>query len=98
MCIKEAKHCWGILKDGFVQRKTPALSTPKGNGKKRGRDHFAQEDVFNEAAVAEPPCVVSENAWPVLDWLVGVFEQDEILTEGLGLREMLMAFPLIITR
>jgi hypothetical protein len=32
--------------------------------------------------------LIAENAWPVLDWLLRIFERDELLTEHDGLREL----------
>lgn len=88
MCIHEAKHVWAILKEGMIQRKVVAPITPKGKGKKRRRDyehHF--EDKSPDTEGTAPQVVVSENAWPVLDWLLAVLEKDELLGEKAGLRE-----------
>jgi hypothetical protein len=88
MCIQEAKHVWAILKGGMIQRKVMAPISPKGKGKKRRRDYeYVEEDQPSDAEGAAPPAVVSENAWPVLDWLLMVLERDELLTEKCGLRE-----------
>jgi hypothetical protein len=72
----------------MIQRKVVAPITPKGKGKKRRRDyehHF--EDKPSDTEGAAPQVVVSENAWPVLDWLLAVLEKDELLGEQAGPRE-----------
>ena len=97
MCIDEAKHVWAILKDGMIQRKVVVPMTPKGKGKKRKRDyeHHVVEDKQSDAEGAASPAVVSENAWPVLDWLLVVLEKDELLTESSGSRKSTISPPML---
>lgn len=85
MCIKGGKSCWAILKGGFIQWKNLVITTPRAKGKKRRRNSYEQEEVFIGEG-SESPSVVAENAWPVLIWLVGLFEKDETVTEQKGLR------------
>lgn len=92
--IKESKHCWSLLVEGFVPRRRQIFSTPKGKGKNR----FEGDIFFNEASATEMRAVVAENAWPVLDWLLRIFERDELATEHDGLRELANPFKLHITR
>jgi hypothetical protein len=91
-CIQEAKHVWAILKDGIIQRKVVVPMTPKGKGKKRIRDYeyIEEEEKASDAEGAALPSVVSEHAWPVLDWLLMVLDKDQLLTERDGLRESIL--------
>ena len=79
-CIPNARHCWDILMEGFTQRQGRMLPT-----KGKNRTH-----TFEEPLQTEGPTVVGENSWPVLDWLLSVFEQDELQTEVRGLGEKLV--------
>ncbi|KAG2368110.1 hypothetical protein BDR07DRAFT_1391885 [Suillus spraguei] len=84
LCIKDAKHCWAILREGFVPRikiSQPSLIPGK---KKRGKvitdaEEYAEENRSN--SVLAP---VAEYAWLVLQWLVELFQRDESLTSGDG--------------
>jgi hypothetical protein len=84
--LKDGKGCWSVLKSGFIKRQDLAMlvASPKKKGNKRRQDSF-EDDIFNTSESTEPPSVVSENAWPVLDWLIGLFEKDEAITENAGL-------------
>jgi hypothetical protein len=81
LCIKDAKHCWAILKEGFIPRiKISPSSVPTGK-RKRGKitvaDEYVEESLSN--SVLAP---VADNAWLVLQWLVELFQRDESLTSG----------------
>ncbi|KAF8558031.1 hypothetical protein OG21DRAFT_1456488 [Imleria badia] len=73
-CLKECKNCWAILKEGFVQRKN---ILPQESRKKRGRAAYNIEDAIDQGN--DTPTVVAEHAWPTLQWLLSLFEKDELL-------------------
>lgn len=66
--------------DGFTKRQKRMLPTPKGKGKNRTH-------IFEEPFQTEGRAAVGENSWPVLDWLLLIFEQDELQTKARGLGE-----------
>lgn len=70
MCISRCKNCWQILAEGFLDRNQPIFSTPKGKGRQIDTGTSSDE-------VSETQAPVGETAWPVLDWLLLIFEQDE---------------------
>ncbi|KAG6830455.1 hypothetical protein H0H92_000608 [Tricholoma furcatifolium] len=78
MCIPKAKSCWSILSQGFTQR-GQIFPLPSSKGNKRPFKLREEEDhpLHDIESV-----VVDENAWPVLDWLLTLFEQDEIIAEN----------------
>jgi len=78
-CIPNARHCWDILMEGFTQRQRRVLHTPKG---KKNRIH-----TFEEPFLTEGRAIVGGNSWPVLQWLLTLFEQDELQTKARGLGE-----------
>lgn len=85
LAIKRAKNCWTILKEGFIQRKKlTTVATPRGKGKKR-KDTWEDDAGSNDCSLT--PAVVSDVAWPVLEWLIRIFERDEISVQSSGLRE-----------
>lgn len=75
LCIKECKNCWAILKEGFTQRKK---LLPQETSKKRGRAAYDVQDADLDQG-RDAPAVVAEHAWPVLQWMLSVFEKDELL-------------------
>jgi hypothetical protein len=79
-CIPNARHCWEILMDGYTQRRRRMPATPKGKGKHRAHP-------FEEPFQSEGRAPVGKNSWPVLDWLLLTFEQDELQTQTRGLGE-----------
>lgn len=82
MSLSGSKSCWNILAEGFIHRTRQMLPTPKGKGKQctERADH-------KPVSMAENPNVVGDDAWPVLEWLLLLFERDELLTEAFGSRE-----------
>jgi len=96
LCIKDAKHCWAILKEGFVQRiKIPSSSLLVGKRKRgkviTGAEEYPEENLGN--TVLAP---VADHAWLVLQWLVELFQRDESLTskDSSGRRHPLTVTPL----
>ena len=81
-CIPKARHCWEILMEGFTQRQKRVLLTPKGKGKNRTH-------MFEQPFQPEGRAAVGTNSWPVLDWLLLIFEQDELQTKARGLGQNL---------
>lgn len=81
-CIKDAKHCWAILKQGFVPRIKNSPSSVLAGKRKRGKittdvEEYVEENLDN--LVLAP---VADHAWLVLQWLVELFQRDESLTSG----------------
>ncbi|KAF8210479.1 hypothetical protein K438DRAFT_159063 [Mycena galopus ATCC 62051] len=66
MCISRCKNCWQILTERFLDYN---LSSPKGKGKRR--DNSVSFDL------EESQAPVGETAWPILHWLLLIFERDE---------------------
>lgn len=81
--FRNCKNCWNILKFGFIKSLADSSSTvPVGGSPRkrpRGNTTATKYSPFDE----EDTClVVGENAWPVLDWLLVLFEKDESMTEA----------------
>lgn len=83
LCIKDAKHCWAILKEGFVPRiklSQPSLLA----GKKRGKLIIDTEEYVEENRSNSVLAPVAEYAWLVLQCLVELFQRDESMTSISG--------------
>ncbi|KAF9222564.1 hypothetical protein BS17DRAFT_809244 [Gyrodon lividus] len=78
LCIKDCRNCWAILKGGFIQRKR-LLPLAQDGGRKRGRNTYTIENVDLEYGSTSQPAIIAEHAWPVLDWLLLLFEKDELV-------------------
>lgn len=73
LCITQAKSCWNILADGFVEQ----TIAPKPKGKRRRELRDEDED----DVMVDLPAPIGENVWPVLEWFIIIFERDESMTE-----------------
>lgn len=82
MCIPRAKSCWNILADGFTQQQKHTIPVPQGKGRKR---IYNLEEPIENLLIEN--AIVGKNSWPVLDWLLVLFEQDELVTKTRGLGE-----------
>lgn len=84
LCIKDAKHCWAILKEGFVPRIRVSQPSLLAGKKKRGKLIADTEEYVEENRSNSVLAPVAEYAWLVLLWLVELFRRDESLTSGDG--------------
>jgi hypothetical protein len=84
LCIKDAKHCWAILKEGFVPRIRASQPSLLAGKKKRGKLIADTEEYVEENRSNSVLAPVAEYAWLVLLWLVELFQRDESLTSGDG--------------
>ncbi|KAJ3552207.1 hypothetical protein NM688_g4272 [Phlebia brevispora] len=79
--IIEAKNCWELLRENFVQAETyPAqdyLST-QNSRLRRTRRSYMNGASEPEEMDSDAPDPVGPLAWPLLDWLLTVFEKDEL--------------------
>ncbi|KAK1232801.1 Superkiller protein 3 [Marasmius sp. AFHP31] len=74
LCIVRCKSCWDMLAKDFIR-----VGTHLADGPSKG---YQNSD--SEADGAES--VVADHAWPILKWLLFLFERDEAQTEAKGLR------------
>ncbi|KAG1829146.1 hypothetical protein EV424DRAFT_1382984 [Suillus variegatus] len=84
LCIKDAKHCWAILKEGFVPRIKISQPSLLAGKKKRGKLIANTEEYVEEKYSNSVLAPVAEHAWLVLQWLVELFQRDESLASGDG--------------
>jgi hypothetical protein len=85
LSVRSATSVWSMLKPGFVQWDIALAEVEgKGKGTKRQPAKPKQESYEDEEDASAP---VSEGAWPVLEWLVSLFERDAETTEKEGKRE-----------
>lgn len=77
--VRDAKNCWEILREGFVK---PAgqggdVAAPRTRTSRHGQ---RTDESDGEDSPSDVPAPVAPHAWPVLDWLLAVFEKDEAAT------------------
>ncbi|KAI0297151.1 hypothetical protein BC826DRAFT_907813 [Russula brevipes] len=79
--FRNCKNCWNILKSGFIKSLADSSSTVLASPRKRRRGNASatEHSLVDEE---ETSLVVGDNAWPVLDWLLVLFEKDESMTEA----------------
>ena len=91
LSVKSATSVWSILKPGFVRWDIPVVEVEgKGKGTKRQPARTKQD--FREGG-EDFLTPVSEGAWPTLEWLILLFEQDAEVTEKEGKRERVNFVP-----
>ncbi|EAU91498.1 hypothetical protein CC1G_01987 [Coprinopsis cinerea okayama7 len=78
LCIKTAKHCWEFLEEGYIHS-TQVITSPQAKSKLRRDSSF--EEALGPNAVTGEAQLVGPDAWPILSWLVSLFERDEELNE-----------------
>ncbi|KAM6502001.1 hypothetical protein JOM56_001978 [Amanita muscaria] len=76
LCINEARDCWGILAEGFVSKSRVLFSSPKRKSRRRIEDDFGLLDDEGKGNCD----IIGESAWPVLDWVLTLFERNEQVT------------------
>lgn len=85
LSVKSATSVWSMLKPGFVRWDIAvAEAEGKGKGAKRQPGKPKQESYEDGE---DPSVPVSEGAWPVLGWLISLFERDAEMCEKEGKRE-----------
>ncbi|KAH9992651.1 hypothetical protein BJV77DRAFT_944958 [Russula vinacea] len=75
--LKNCKNCWNILKFGFIK----SLADGSSTSSKAAAGYCSAADL-SHANEEDTSLVVGENAWPILDWLLVLFEKDESMTEA----------------
>ena len=85
LSVKSATSIWSMLKPSFV-RWDIAVTEAEGKGKGIKRKPVKPKQEFHEDG-EDPSTPVSEDAWPVLEWLISLFERDAEMTEKEGKRE-----------
>ena len=82
MCIREAKDCWSLLVEGFLSRGKILFSSPRRKSRRRREDVDDLSLVGGHMVTSHR--IVAESAWTVLDWLLTLFERDELLVKSKG--------------
>ncbi|KIK67181.1 hypothetical protein GYMLUDRAFT_156189 [Collybiopsis luxurians FD-317 M1] len=79
--ISMGKNCWNMLQKGFIRR--AIITSPSKRGARRMTAYEEEEeDGDGDFATSD---VVAEHAWPILNFLLILFERDERETEARGL-------------
>ena len=86
--LKDYKDCWQILKeDSFVRPEDEGIGMFTGSPSKRRRASSRTYRHLDDDS-ADSPLPVASSAWPILDWLLVLFETDERRTEQEGQRTL----------
>ncbi|KAG6850937.1 hypothetical protein H0H93_005806 [Arthromyces matolae] len=88
LCISTAQSCWTILTQGFVQH-GQAFSMSLGKVKKRSHNTDEDDESMNDIENK----IVGDDAWSTLEWLLLLFERDEIFSDSRGLVGQSICFP-----
>lgn len=91
LSVKSATSVWSMLKPGFV-RWDIAVAGIEGKGKGTKRQPVKPKQGSQEEG-EDLSTPVSEGAWPVLEWLISIFERDAEMAEKEGKRERVNFIP-----
>lgn len=83
LCITDCRSCWKFIEEDFVQR---FISGPAPAVRNRRTSRAVSASFDDDSAEPKMPKLVGENAWPVLEWLLTIFERDEQFTEAADIR------------
>lgn len=72
--LLDCGNCWNLLKPGLVSGGSASSWTLLASGR-------VAEDVYLDDDVEQTQTVVGDTAWPLLTWLVDLFEKDESLVK-----------------
>ncbi|KAI0032475.1 hypothetical protein K488DRAFT_19690, partial [Vararia minispora EC-137] len=76
MRLADCRSCWRILAEDFIPPIAPVVRVLPGSPTKR-TSAMASGVARNDG---EDPLLVGPTSWPVLEWLVSLFEKDEART------------------
>lgn len=75
VCIAQCKDSWQLLHSDSVLYQS-ALPSASHRSTRQSRRYGTPNDIN---PVTTPTTIVSESAWPLLNWLVSIYERDEEL-------------------
>jgi hypothetical protein len=79
--LAQFRDCWELLSNDFSSRQSAAPSTPKVRSKaKRHSERIGASQIDATGLGSTSSLIVQECAWPLLEWLVTLFEHDENLS------------------
>jgi len=67
-------NCWKILKEGFVPPLSPVERVLPGSPRKKS----ARGATSFHSSHDQEPAIVGERSWPMLEYLITLFEKDEL--------------------
>ncbi|TBU33794.1 hypothetical protein BD309DRAFT_947426 [Dichomitus squalens] len=80
--VRNARCCWEIIREGFIQRGNgDVMASPRKTKGRRSTRMQDEDDEVGEGENGAAPAPVSDHAWSVLDWILTLFESDEAATE-----------------
>lgn len=79
--VRDAKNCWEMLREGFVMRQDQSAESSTSRSRYLRGSH--RDDTSDrEGSPSDVPAPVGPHAWPVLDWLLMLFEKDEATSDA----------------
>lgn len=78
--IMQSQDCWELLSKGFSLRQNALSLTLRAKPKAKRYSERLSCVKLDAGMETGLPTAVQENAWPLLDWLVSLFEHDEHAT------------------
>ncbi len=80
-CIRAAKNCWEVVKEGFIQRDVQ-VAVGTTHGRRRSRRGIDHRPFGSDEEDAETPDPIGQHAWCVFETLLTLLEKDEAAREG----------------
>jgi hypothetical protein len=83
--VRDSKNCWEILREDFVKREDQSVESSTSRTMTLRKRY--SDDVSDGESCSDVPSVVGPHAWPVLEWLLMLFEKDEATSDVSGQRK-----------
>lgn len=90
LSVKSAASVWSMLKPGFVRWD---IAVAEAEGRAKGSKRQSAKPKQGPDEDEDLSILVSGGAWPVLEWLISLFERDAEMTEKVGERERVDFIP-----
>lgn len=78
--LKQFRDCWDMLKDGAVKWQVDTKVKRKQSLNTRQRRHnIVNTNIINdEGSEEKSPNIIGKSTWPILEWILRVFEKEEL--------------------
>ncbi|KAI0320909.1 hypothetical protein OF83DRAFT_1081301 [Amylostereum chailletii] len=94
--FKRCKDCWSMLEESFIPPPSAAIIVGPPSPSKRRQNDMVTYHTPRDANHSLKP--IGPEAWPVLHWLLTIFEKDQDETSSKGEKQLVRYSPLLLSQ